>query len=68
MQIQNNARLWSPLPVVLFAFPLMWPLGNPSRNKGTVIRPVAQALDRTLAAGKVTNMMNFLIGIPHIHF
>lgn len=33
-----------------------------------MIRPVAQALDRALAAGEVTNMMDFLIAIPHIHF
>lgn len=46
----------------------MWPLGNLSRNKGAVIRPVAQALDRALAAREVTNMTDFLIGIPHIHF
>lgn len=46
----------------------MWPLGNLSRNKGAVICPVAQALDRTLAAGEMTNMTDFLIGIPYIHF
>lgn len=33
-----------------------------------MIRPVAQALARTLAAREVTNMTDFLIGIPYIHF
>lgn len=67
MQIPHNARLYSPLPDISFAFPHMWPLGNPSRNKGAVILPVAQALDRALAAGGVTHVVEFLNGISYIH-
>lgn len=68
MQIPHNACIYSPLPVISFAFPRMWPLGNSSRNKGAVISPLAQALDRTLTGERWQMWWKFLISIPYIRF